>query len=141
MKTIGSSEAWYLPTIYTVINKRNNETVIDQPAFYSKIILHLPKLRSTNGNDPEGDLDLFQEIIIRLDGTENPRKHRQDNRQPGQNSTVQAWSIHTTQSNLCTHNNTRQSVFPSTLKTDTEDCSESWYTASCSRDRNFNPKP
>jgi hypothetical protein len=126
MKTIGSSETWYLPTIYIVYNTKNTVTGIDQLAFYSKTILHLPKLRSTNGNDPEGDLDLFQEISIRLDGTENPRKHRQDKRQPGQTQQYKraAFTLH--QSTLYTHNNTRQSVFPFTLKTDAEGCSERW---------------
>jgi hypothetical protein len=84
MKTIGSSETWYLPTIYTVYNTKKTVTGIDHLAFYSKIILHLPKLRSINGNDPEGDLNLCQEISIRLDETENPRKRSKDNRQPGQ---------------------------------------------------------
>lgn len=65
MKTIGSSETRYLPTIYTVYNTKKIVTGIYQPAFYSKTILRLPKLRCMNGNDP-GDLDLFQEISIRL---------------------------------------------------------------------------
>ena len=107
MKTIDSSEIWYLPTIYTVYNTKNTVTGIDQLAFYSKTILHLPKLRSINGNDPEGDLDLFQELSIRLDGTENPRGHRKDNRQRGQTEKYKRASFTTHQSTLCTHNNSR----------------------------------
>lgn len=83
MNKKGSSETWNLPTIYTVYNTKNTVTGIGQLAFYSKTISHLPMLRSINGND-RGDLDLFQEISICLDGTENPRKRSKENRQPRQ---------------------------------------------------------
>jgi hypothetical protein len=106
MKTIGSSETRYLPTIYTVYNTKKIVTGIHQPAFYSKTILRLPKLRCMNGNDP-GDLDLFQEISIRLVG----RKHSKDNRQPGQTQQYKRAAFTLKQSTLCTHNNKRQSVF------------------------------
>lgn len=112
MKTIGSSETWYLPTTYTVYNTKKVVTGIDQLAFYSKTILRLPKLRSINGNDPEGDLDLFQEISIRLDGRENPRKHSKDNRQPGQTQQYKRAAFTLQQSTLCTHNNKGQSMCP-----------------------------
>jgi hypothetical protein len=112
MKTIGSSETRYLPTIYTVYNTKKIVTGVDQLAFYSKTILRLPNLRTINGNDPEGDLDLFQEISIRLDGTENPKKHSKDNRQQGKTQQHKRAALTLQQSTLCTHNNKRQSVCP-----------------------------
>jgi hypothetical protein len=41
-----------------------------------------------------------------LDGTENPRKHSKDNRQPGQTQQYKRGAFTLHQSTLCTHSNT-----------------------------------